>query len=104
MSKENWKVGDRVLCLKSNDDGHIKAGREYTIDGFSCCPGCGLETLLIVGFNTTRTQNHDGCMKWTGRDQYGKSLFIRPDSASMIEYRLSVTEKELLTVKEFQNS
>ncbi len=44
-----FKIGQSVVALKTHSSGVFKEGDVVTVDGFCCCPECGLSCLYLVG-------------------------------------------------------
>lgn len=98
MGNKEWKVGQKILCVKTHSEGLVVAGNEYTIEGFSCCPCCGVGCVIL---EECRIYNGLHCMKcdFKGlqgqRSMYRRTLFIRPDLESLTEYRNQVSVREI---------
>lgn len=100
----NWKLGDKVLCVKSDPQRTTVAGYEYVVDGFSCCPKCGAPLIFLQGFDQIKYSIHSVC-GFEGirmRIAFYKSRFIKPDLASLEQHRAEVSAKELLEIKTLQ--
>ena len=42
-----FKIGQRVVAVKDQSQGRFKKGDEFTIDGFTCCPHCGIQCVYL---------------------------------------------------------
>jgi len=96
MSK--FKIGERVVFKRT--------GKEYIVDGFSCCQGCGEPTIHCRGHNYILHQPCDDCghinydVRYQGYERNFEKLI---SVAACIEYKLSVSLPELTKIKELQN-
>lgn len=107
MSK--FKFGDEVVAIKGCGQ-PIKKGNHYIIDGFACCPNCGMACVYIKGFNRvgilicSNAERTSGCgYESKERENYDEATFEKLISlAETTEYRLRVSIPELIEIKEPQ--
>lgn len=102
----NFKIGDKVICVREHSRGWVTKGKEYIIDGFSCCPNCNQALVFLKGHNEIRPMKLRCCQISVGcvRQFFAASLFEKPISLSAcIEYKLKVSIPELVELKELQN-
>lgn len=104
-----FKIGETVIARHSNISGEIVKGKEYIVDGFTCCSGCGIPCLYLKGMtriaNLICGNSHHGCgyKKLHTRECYAESCFEKPISlAETTEYKLKVSIPELIEIKEPQ--
>jgi len=100
-----FKVGQEVVAVKRNIVSNIKIGDEFTVEGLTCCPGCGDAEIFLKG----KTKIYDvtscspnGCNQhsYNVRESYAESAFAPKQSLSeAIEYRLTVSIPELTEIK-----
>jgi len=90
-----FKIGQKVVAIKGTRI--IIKGNTYTIDGFSCCPGCGLSTVYLLenkDICNSRCDGKSGCnyLEISVRSNWAEILFAPLSNiADVIEYRLSVS-------------
>jgi len=98
-----FKIGQRVVAVINHSDDSFIKGREYIVDGFSCCDNCGRPYICLRGFNEiVRTQDFKGCNHLNNprRQSYYENAFAPLSNiADAVEYRLSVSIPELTEVK-----
>lgn len=101
-----FKIGQRVVAVRSHKLGDFKKGDEFIIDGFGCCPKCGIACVYLKGMDKEADIDCSACGNESviiGRVLYREECFAPLTSLSdAIEYRLKVSEPELeaLRVKE----
>lgn len=106
-----FKIGQKVVAIRSHTDGSFKKGVVYILDGFSSCPNCGAQTIHLKGYeeriNFVCNHHYGGCnMAVTARNV--RSMFFIESfaplhfSADAIEYKLKVSIPELTEIKETQ--
>lgn len=105
MSK--FKLGDKAIALENHSQGFFKEGDIYTVDGFTCCPKCGLPCIQLKEVTQATTHAHDQCGWGTNevsRVFFAERSFEKPVSMSeALEYKLKVSIPELTEIKELQN-
>ncbi len=47
-----FKIGQKVVAIRDHSQGIYKKGDEFIVDGFNCCPGCGLQCIFLKGKNS----------------------------------------------------
>lgn len=101
-----FKVGQKVVALKTHADGEFKKGEIYIIDGFSCCPMCGRATVYLLNHNeiVNSTCTICGHKDKEVRVNFYESNFAPIENiADAIEYKMKVSIPELIEIKEYQN-
>lgn len=110
-----FKIGDTVICKDASHRpdtiGYLVKGKEYVIDGFSCCGKCGTPTLFLVGLDL-QSNSHCKCGGIvTERQNYRASRFEKPIMSSstrtalnksLEEYK-NISLQELTEMEEMKN-
>lgn len=107
MDNKAWKVGDSVMAV-GTIPGFIEKGKEYTIDGFGCCPKCGQSGVSVKEVKDKAGVHFNCCdIKIRGiRTIFAKKTFIRPDLSSLTQYREEISVREITIpteLKELKN-
>ena len=94
-----FKIGQRVVAVKSNPSGNIVKGKEYTIDGFSSCINCGEPSVYLLGYDTIIISTHGGCgHSAIEREKYLECRFAPLQSfGEQIEESISKEAEEFAT-------
>lgn len=100
-----FKLGQRVVAVRTNNANNIIKNSEYIVDGFGCCSTCGEPCIYLKGFDRIATLTHNGGHKEARtREKYLERNFAPLSNISdAVEYRLSVSIPELTEIKELQN-
>lgn len=99
-----FKIGQKVVAIVDNRSGAFKRGDVFTVDGFSCCPYCGLPTLflkektdIVIVARSCGRQSHNV------REEFAERAFAPLANISdAIEYKMKVSIPELTEIKETQ--
>lgn len=102
-----FKIGQKVVAIKDHSQGVFKKGDEFIVDGFTCCPSCGNPCIYLNG-KTEVVKWHCrpmGCgANYILRESFSEFMFAPlQNNADAIEYKISVSIPELITIKEYQN-
>lgn len=104
-----FKIGQKVVALEKVSD-VIKKGEIYIVDGYHCCPGCGLPCIFVKDINVRCASpcllDKGGCgyVEYGVRASFEEVIFAPlTNIADAIEYRLKVSIPELTEIKEVQH-
>lgn len=107
----NFKIGDKVIAKFNHSGGSFRKGDEFIIDGFCCCPSCGLPCIQLRGRTENCISICDGSHKGCGcgfmveeRESFWIGAFEKPASfGELASYKVKVSIPELTEIKEIQN-
>lgn len=99
-----FKVGQKVVAVKSHSGGEFKIGDIFIVDELNCCCKCGLSTICLNGKDeyciVVCSCNYTGA----GREHYTEMCFEPIQNISdAVEYKMKVSIPELTEIKEYQN-
>jgi len=109
MSK--FKLGQEVVALVTYLPTNIIKGNIYIVDGFTCCPGCGLPCINLKGrqklYNSICQKESKGCgyREIAVRERYSENAFtdlISKEECAEYKSKISQPELEALKIKEVQ--
>lgn len=93
-----FKIGQRVVAVLNQPQGRFKKGDEIVVDGFTCCPSCGILCIYLVGFNKLSNSECGECSKIDSatRECYEEASFAPIQSfGEQIEEQLSKEANEV---------
>jgi hypothetical protein len=95
-----FKIGQRVVAVRNHSKGEFNKGDEFIIDGFACCPKCGIRCVYLFGKNDDCGSQCTNCNTHyiTIRECYGESIFAPLQSfGEQIEESISKEAEEFAT-------
>ena len=95
-----FKIGQRVVAIRDHSKGEYKKGDEFIVEGFDCCPGCGLPCLFLDSKRRATESSCNICrtVEFDVRESYGERNFAPLQSfGEQIEESISKEAEEFAT-------